>query len=261
MFRVLLPSSRSLFDTISVHRHHVTTLTFIFQHYCPSLSVSLKWMSIAKNNKPQYWVREVTMRSQDSFVFHILLLMSTSHKSHVWPILEFRIYSPQIIYAKDYKGKLSLSQPLSICGLMPVRSAGHKIAINNIWESGQHIFSNCIYSGNQNTTIYTSKKKKVLSQLFLYLALTVGYISLHFQKFILPLIVIIQWYFCLTTASAPHRNLIWSTPSLSGVTWRNRTNWDRTIQKNCVYKMFQETSRYIYIYLAVYGIYCTICEH
>ncbi len=37
-------------------------------------------------------------------------------------------------------------------------------------------------------------------------SVSVGNISLHFQAFILPLIVIIQWDFC-----APHRDLIWSS--------------------------------------------------
>ncbi len=49
-------------------------------------------------------------------------------------------------------------------------------------------------------------------------SVSVSNISLRFQTFILPLIVI-QWDFC-----APHRDLI--IISLSGMTWRNRTNWD-----------------------------------
>ncbi len=39
-------------------------------------------------------------------------------------------------------------------------------------------------------------------------SVSVGNISLLFQTFILPLIVMIQWDFCLTKASAPHRDLI-----------------------------------------------------
>ncbi len=53
-------------------------------------------------------------------------------------------------------------------------------------------------------------------------------ISLHFQTFILPLIVIIQWVFCLlkesdsSQCSTQRSDLI-----MSGMIWRNRTNWDR----------------------------------
>ncbi len=42
-------------------------------------------------------------------------------------------------------------------------------------------------------------------------SVSIGNISLHFQTLILPIIVIIQWDFCLTTSSAPHRDLIWSS--------------------------------------------------
>ncbi len=63
--------------------------------------------------------------------------------------------------------------------------------------------------------------------------ISVWNISVHFQTFVLPLTVIIQWYFCLhkesdnSQRSDPHRDLIASSSSLSGITWRNRTNWDR----------------------------------
>ncbi len=55
--------------------------------------------------------------------------------------------------------------------------------------------------------------------------MSVGNISLHFQTFILPLIVIIQWDFCLhkesdnSQCSTQRSDLI--IISLSGVTWRN----------------------------------------
>ncbi len=65
-------------------------------------------------------------------------------------------------------------------------------------------------------------------------SVSVSNISLHFQTYIFPLIVMIQWDFCLTTASAPHRDLITSpssssssSSSLSGMTWSSRTNWHR----------------------------------
>ncbi len=69
-----------------------------------------------------------------------------------------------------------------------------------------------------------------------------GNISLYFQAFILLLIVIIQWDFCLTTVSAPHRDLIWSSSSLSGITWRNRTNWDR-LNPEELWQRLQDASR------------------
>ncbi len=80
-------------------------------------------------------------------------------------------------------------------------------------------------------TLVFSPAKMVLSQLFLSFAVyvSVGNISLHF-----PLTVIIQWYLCLhkesdnSQRSDPHRDLISSSSSgLSGITWRNRTNWAR----------------------------------
>ncbi len=52
-----------------------------------------------------------------------------------------------------------------------------------------------------------------------------GNISLCFQTFFLPLIVIIQWDFCLTTASASHRDLIWSSVCLE---WREETEQTET---------------------------------
>ncbi len=50
---------------------------------------------------------------------------------------------------------------------------------------------------------------------------SVGNISLHFQTFILPLIVIIQWYFCLLHTE------IWSDHQSVWNDMKNRTNWDR----------------------------------
>ncbi len=81
------------------------------------------------------------------------------------------------------------------------------------------------------------KKKKVFKSvisIFCCSSVSVGNISLHLQTLILPLIVIIQWDFLcfvctrsLKTARAPHRDLISSSSSLSGMIWRNRTNRDR----------------------------------
>ncbi len=57
-----------------------------------------------------------------------------------------------------------------------------------------------------------------------------GNISLHFQTLILPLIVIIQWDFLLKESEnsqcSTHRSDL-IINSLSGMTWRNTTNWDR----------------------------------
>ncbi len=80
-------------------------------------------------------------------------------------------------------------------------------------------------------------------------SVSVGNISVHFQAFILPLIVITKWAFCLDKESdnsqcSTHRDLISLPSSLSGMTWRNRTNWDRL---NPVTKMLQET--YLQSYL------------
>ncbi len=49
--------------------------------------------------------------------------------------------------------------------------------------------------------------------LYFCCSVSVRNIRLHFQTLILTFIVIIQWDFCLKTASAPHRDLIWSPSS------------------------------------------------
>ncbi len=76
----------------------------------------------------------------------------------------------------------------------------------------------------------------------------VGDTSLHFQTLILLLIVIIQWDFCLRTASAPHRDLI----IISLSEWHEETKQTETdsIQKNCgnVSKTLQETYLQSYQY-------------
>jgi len=74
---------------------------------------------------------------------------------------------------------------------------------------------------------------------------SVGNISLHFHTFILSLILIIQWGFCLTAASAPHRDLNSSSSSLSGMTWRNRTNWDR-LNPEELWQRLQDASRNVH---------------
>ncbi len=63
-------------------------------------------------------------------------------------------------------------------------------------------------------------------------SVSVGNISFHFQTFILPLIVIIQWYFCLTTASAPHRDLIWSSSVC--LEWHEETEQTETKSRRTV---------------------------
>ncbi len=63
-----------------------------------------------------------------------------------------------------------------------------------------------IYSGGQNdknTSIFTSYKNGFKSVISIFCCS----VSVNIY---LPLIVIMQWDFCLTTASAPHRDLIWS---------------------------------------------------
>ncbi len=91
---------------------------------------------------------------------------------------------------------------------------------------------------------YFQQLKMVLSQLFLSFAVVlVGNIRLHFQTFILPWIVIIQWYFCLTTASAPHRDLIWSSSvCLERHEETQQTETD-SIQKNWEEQRLQDASR------------------
>ncbi len=54
-------------------------------------------------------------------------------------------------------------------------------------------------------------------------------------------LVIIQWDFCLTSAGAPQRSDL-IIISLSGMTWRNRTNWDRLNPEELWHRL-QDASR------------------
>ncbi len=76
--------------------------------------------------------------------------------------------------------------------------------------------------------------------------MSVGNTRLHFQSFILPLILIIQWDICLhkesdsSQCSTQRSDLI--IISLSGMTWRNRTNWDR-LNPEELWQHLQDASR------------------
>ncbi len=94
--------------------------------------------------------------------------------------------------------------------------------------------------------VFSPTKKISFNPLFLFCcSVSVGNISLHFQTHILPLIVIIQWDFCFhkesDNSSAPHRDLISSSSSLSGMTLR-RTNWDR-LNPEELWQRLQDASR------------------
>ncbi len=75
------------------------------------------------------------------------------------------------------------------------------------------IYTVCSYTVVANmiiTLVFSAAKNFFKSVVSIFCcSVSVGNISLHFQTFIWPLIVIIQ--FCLTIASAPHRDLIWSS--------------------------------------------------
>ncbi len=70
---------------------------------------------------------------------------------------------------------------------------------------------------------------------------SVGNISLHFQTFILPLIVIIQWYFCLlhTEIWSDHHQSVWNDMKKQN---KLRPTQSRRTVENNVSKMLQETS-------------------
>ncbi len=90
------------------------------------------------------------------------------------------------------------------------------------------------------TLVFSAAKNYFKSVISVFCcSVSVGNISLHFQTFILPLIVVIQWEFCLTTASAPHRDLFWSSSSLYWMTWRN---WDR-LNPEELWQHLQDASR------------------
>ncbi len=90
--------------------------------------------------------------------------------------------------------------------------------------------------------------------------MSVGNSSLYFQIFILQLIVIIQWDFCLhnecdtSQCSTQRSDLI--IISLSGVTWRNRTNWDRLnpeeLWRTTSPRCFRNTHIHIHIHIHIY---------
>ncbi len=77
------------------------------------------------------------------------------------------------------------------------------------------------------TVVFSAAKNGFKSVISMFCcSVSVGNISLHIQTFILPLFVRIQWDFCLATASAPHRDLIWSSSVC--LEWHEETtNWDR----------------------------------
>ncbi len=109
-----------------------------------------------------------------------------------------------------------------------------KVARKSLWTLKNYI-DLCIHYVVWCTIIYW------LYTFFLqlYLKWSVG------KKYILYIqYKIIQWHFCLslTTASAPHRDLTWSSSSLSGMTWRNRTNWDR-LNPEELWQRLQDASR------------------
>ncbi len=93
---------------------------------------------------------------------------------------------------------------------------------------------------------YFHQLKMVLSEIYLSFAVvSVGNIrNVHFQTFILPLIVIIEWGFCLTTASAPQRSDLIIIIIIQSV-WndiRNWTNWDRLNTKELWQRLFKRST-------------------
>ncbi len=97
------------------------------------------------------------------------------------------------------------------------------------------------------TLVFSPAKKWFQSVISIFCcSVSVGNISLHFQTFILQLIVIIQWDFCLhkesdnSQCSTQRSDLI--IISLSGMTWRNRTNWDR-LNPEELWQRLQDVSR------------------
>ena len=111
-----------------------------------------------------------------------------------------------------------------------------------MFTSGLFICDSTAVAKMIRTLVFSSAKNGFKSVISIFCcSVSVGNISLHFQTFILPLIVIIQWDFCLTTASAPHRDLIWSSSVC--LEWHEETEQTETdsIQKNCVSETLQET--------------------
>ncbi len=102
----------------------------------------------------------------------------------------------------------------------------HESSLKTRWNSGKLNYQIKSTLQSMCKLLYTVVAKIIITLVFsaakngfksvisvFYCSVSVGNISLHFQTLILPLIVIIQWYFCLTTASAPHRDLISSSSS------------------------------------------------
>ncbi len=74
-------------------------------------------------------------------------------------------------------------------------------------------------------------------------SVSVGNISLHFQTFPLPLIVIIQWDFCKLKESDISQSHISLSPSPSGITWIIRKQLRLNPEE--LYQRLQDTRRNI----------------
>ncbi len=106
-----------------------------------------------------------------------------------------------------------------------------------------HTYIHAVVAKVIRTLVFSAAKngfKSVIS-IFCWIV-SVGNISLHFQTFILPLIVIIQWHFCLHNSQCSTQRSDLIIISLSGVTWRNRTNWDR-LNPEELWQCLQDASR------------------
>ncbi len=92
--------------------------------------------------------------------------------------------------------------------------------------------------------------KSIISVFFC--SVSVENISLHFQTLILPWIVVIQWDF-IWQQPVLHTE-IWSSSSLSGMTWRN---WDR-LNPEELWQRLRDVSRKLTAKLL--KVWCTCCE-
>ncbi len=92
------------------------------------------------------------------------------------------------------------------------------------------------------TLVFSATKNSFKSVISIFCCIgSVGNISLHFQTFIYPLIVIIQWDVCLITASAPHRDVIWSS-SVCHKDMKKQNKLRQTRSRRTVSKTLRETS-------------------
>ncbi len=106
-----------------------------------------------------------------------------------------------------------------------------------------YIYIHTVVAKIVTTLVFSPAKHGFKSVIIIFCcSVSVENISLHFQTFILPFILILQWDFCLHKESDNSQRSDLIIIRLSGMTWRNRRNWDR-INPEELWQHLQDVSR------------------